>query len=198
MRRMLGAALVLCLVAPGVAGSQMRDPTPEKVTVFGGGGWLFPTGRFRDSVKSGGAVGVGGFFRYGYVAPSMFAQYGFLEPDFAKTGVRGHVDTWRVLFGGRVYPLAESFVLQPFVTALGGWAHYTSSRKLDLAPVFAPGHDDRDDAMLSAGGGFELALHPNFSLAIDARDDLSFTDAHAKGERDLNAVSLTGLAMFRY
>lgn len=195
----IAVATFFLFVSPSSAPGQERDPAPERVSLVAGAGVLEPTGVFGDRVEGGPLFSVGSFFRLNpYLAPAIAAQYALLEPDLPP-GERGSFDTWRVLGGLRVFLVPKEFFLRPWLSAMAGWAHYTSYRRgVELSPVIAPNRDDRDDVLLNLGGGADLRLHPNFEIGFDVRHDVSFTDDSETGERDLHAVSILGMITFNY
>ncbi len=201
MKRVLPAVIGLWLAAGqiGSARADFRNPTSEQVGIVAFGGGFRPVGRFREKVTGGFALGAGGYYRLtGFLAPAFAAHYAFLDPDRSATGARGSIDAWALVGGLRLFLLSERYRFRPWVAVLGGWAHYTSFRSLPLEPVFRPGRSTRDDPLISAGGGIDLSLHPNFTLGVDIRDNVSLTDDHDKGERDLTAVSILGSLTFLY
>jgi hypothetical protein len=211
MKRVFGAALCLLLCAAAGAAEEVKDePTPERVTVVASGGGFFPVGRFGDVAQDGFVLEAGGFYRLrgrlaSHLAPAFTAYYGFLEPVRPPSGVlpgtqgaHGSIDTTAFLGGLRVFMLPETYRVQPWFSMLAGWAHYTSFRPLPLAPAFAPGHAKRDDPMVCVGGGVDVKLHPNFSIGFVVRDNISLTDDHEDGERDLSSVSVLGALLFHY
>lgn len=201
MKRMLPVVIGLGLAAGqiGTARADLRNPTPDQVGIVASVGGFRPVGRFGEKVTGGLVLGTGGYYRLtNFLAPAFAAHYAFLDPDRSATGVRGSIDTWGFVGGLRLFLLSETYSFRPWVAVLGGWAHYTSYRALPLEPVFRPGRSTRDDPLVSAGGGIDLSLHPNFTLGVDIRDNVSLTDDHDKGERDLTAVSILGSLTFLY
>jgi hypothetical protein len=101
------------------------------------------------------------------------------------------------LVGVRFFmPLGLPF--QPWATVLTGIAHYESYRHLQLEPVIAPGRTHRTDPVLSIGGGFDLDLHPNFSLGFDMHPIFSFSTDTQSGEDHLVALSFGGAALLHF
>ena len=202
MKRTFRVVICLCAAAGVMTGSaraELRNPTPEQVAVAASIGGFRPVGRFGDKVNGGGAVGASGFYRLTrFITPAFAVHYAFLDPDESATGIRGSIDTWSVLGGVRLFLFPESYRLRPWVAVLGGWAHYTSYRVLPLETIFTPGRNTRDDPVVSAGGGIDLGLHPNFTVGADIRDNVSLTDDHEKGERDLTAITILGSLIFHY
>ncbi|MGH7899165.1 MAG: hypothetical protein ACREQQ_14515 [Candidatus Binatia bacterium] len=195
----LAGSLILALAFEAAAQAPWpRDPTPERVTFMGGVGGLFPVGRFADAADSGFAPSIGGFFRANKVLAHAFHfQYGHLEADEQRLGGGETIHTFNLLTGPRLFiPLKGP--VSPWVTGLIGWAHYRTDRELPLEPLFGVGDRTRNDVMLSIGGGLDFRLHPVFSVGIDARALFSIATSDSRGEDNLTAMTVSGLAMFHF
>ncbi|MEA2625389.1 MAG: outer membrane protein beta-barrel domain [Candidatus Binatota bacterium] len=203
MKRFVGLGLWLALAFAlgsfGDAAAEEPTRTPDRVSIAFGVGGILPTGKFADAADAGFAYSFSGYYHLtDWFGPAFVFQQGFLESD-PSTGVHGgSVDTYSLAGGVRAYVLPPSFMLRPWVTLLGGYHRYAQHRKHELTPIFAIGHDDRDDPFLSIGGGAELRLHPNFGLGADLRYNASFSDSDDRGERDLGAFTIAALLILHY
>jgi hypothetical protein len=159
---------------------------------------MFPVGRFADVADAGVAPSLGGYMRVNRVlAPAFQFQYAFLEIDDQRIGGGESVDAFNLLTGFRLFLPVEG-VVHPWVTALLGWAHYKTDSELPLQPLFGVGEKDRDDVMLSVGGGLDFRIHPVFSVGIDTRALFSISTDTSRGAKNLTAMSVCGLAMFHF
>jgi hypothetical protein len=207
MRRMpfVAGLMGLCLLpALGTAQDRpARDPAPDRVSLVAAVGLLEPAGRLGDVTDRGLLLSAGGFLRLteltDHLAPEFSFQYGFLHVP-PRPGIRGaSLDTLRILGGLRAFVLPQRYPLRPWAGILAGWAHYRiSPRRVPLTPVIAPRRNDRDDVLLSTGGGLDWRLHPNLEAGFQARYDVSFTTKSDFGERDLESVSLLGSIVFNF
>ena len=193
---LVGVVIGSVATAPVAHGeeSAWRNPASERVTFVGGVGYLEPLGQFGDTVDGGVLVSAGGFYRLiEYVAPEFAIQYGQIDPEG-----RGSMSTMRVLGGVRGFVLPAEFPLRPWGGILAGWGHYDRSGGSALPGIIAFNREKRDDVMVSAGGGLEWRLHPNFEIGANVRYDVSFTDDGETGEEDLKSVSVLGVLLFNY
>lgn len=207
MKRLRMAGMViLALALPAAAQSSQpaqppwpRNPTPERVTFFGGVGGMFPVGKFADTANAGVAPIVGGYLRVNEIfAPAFLFQYGFLDADRQLVPDGQSIAALNLLTGLRLFIPVKSRVVHPWVTGLAGWAHYHTDRQLPLQSLFGLGKTDRDDVMLSTGGGLDFQLHPNFSLGIDTRVLFSISTDSSHGEDNLTAMTVSGMASLHF
>lgn len=200
MGRSLFAVIgVSMLLLPAAAEAQWpRNPTPEKVTAFATMGGIFPVGRFSDAADGGFAPGFGGYYRVNdVIAPAFQFQYGFLEVDNQRLGGGESIGALNLLGGLRLF-IPVKGIVHPWVTGLLGWANYHTSRQLPLEPLFGFGERDRNDFMLSSGGGLDFQVHPNFSLGIDTRALFSISTHTSRGQENLTAITVSGVALFHF
>jgi hypothetical protein len=201
MKRLTGVAWLLAVISATTANAQApiaRNPTPERVTTFIEAGGVIPVGRFADAAHAGFAPSFGGYYRVNdFIAPAFQLQWAFLEPDRDRTGGVGSLDMVDALVGVRFYvPL--DFRVRPWATLLTGIAHYESYHVFPLEPVIGTGRTKRTDPVLSIGGGFDVDLHPNFSLGFDWHTIFSFSTDKSRGENTLTAMSLGAAALFHF
>ena len=177
----------------------MRDPTPEAVSFVAGVGFLEPLDRFGDDANGGLLLSIGGLYHLNrWIAPEFALQYGFLDGPTVD-GDDTSIDTFRMLGGLRAYLLPADFLVRPWGGILAGWGHYEASPgRDDLRPIFAEHRHDRDDLMLSFGGGLEVHPHPNVTVGGQLRYDHSFTNDGDLGERDLQSMTALGTVAFNY
>lgn len=200
MGRSLFAAIgVSILLLPAAANAQwQRNPTPEGVTVFATAGGLFPVGKFSDAADGGFAPGFGGYYRLNdFIAPAFQFQYAFLQVDSQRLGGGESINALNLLGGLRLF-IPVKGIVHPWVTGLLGWAHYHTSQDLPLEPLFGVGERSRNDFMLSAGGGVDFQVHPNVSLGIDTRALFSISTNTSRGQGNLTAITVSGVALFHF